>query len=352
MQPEQLIFFMAVVIAVLGFLLWRRSGSSSNSEKLILQLLQNQEEKLRDQNTLLQSHLQVSQTGLHKQFELTQQLLQETNKSTLAVSNSLLEMGQTNKQILGFAGQLQSLEKVLRNPKQRGILGEYLLEVVLKNVLPPDAFALQYRLSDGVIVDAVIKLRDQLIPIDAKFSLDNYQKMVEAIEQGDDKAHQEYARIFAQDMIKRIDETSKYINPKAKTLEFAFMFVPADGIYYDLLTNVRLNAAGKNVIEYGFGKKVIIVSPTTLFAYLQTVLQGLRALQIEKSAHEIQQKLGTLAGRVKSHGQELQKLGSHLQHAKSSFDKSQASLNTLEGEVFYLAETQLPIANEADEQPE
>ncbi|MDD5022200.1 MAG: DNA recombination protein RmuC [Endomicrobiaceae bacterium] len=228
------------------------------------------------------------------------------------VTQSLTKLDETNKQVMGFAGQLQSLENILKNPKQRGILGEYYLETVLKNVLPPDAYQMQYKFNNGEIVDAVVFTKEGIIPIDSKFSLENYNKILDAREEGEKEILEKQ---FKQDLKNRIDETSKYIRPKEKTMEFAFMFIPSEAIYYDLLVNkvgaVKVNT--RDLLEYAFReRKVIIVSPTTFLAYLQTVLQGLRALKIEESVKDILKHVSNLQNHIISYEDYLKKLGNNL----------------------------------------
>jgi len=135
---------------------------------------------------------------------------------------------------MGFAQQLQSLENILKNPKQRGILGEYYLETILKNVLPPRLYQMQYKFKNGEIVDAVVFVKDKIIPIDSKFSLENYNKMAA---ETNPARKEELEKIFKIDLKNRIDETAKYIRPDEKTMDFALMFIPSEGIYYDLLIN-------------------------------------------------------------------------------------------------------------------
>lgn len=236
----------------------------------------------------------------------------QSQSTIAAVTEKLTKLDETNRQVVGFAAQLQSLENILKNPKHRGVLGEYQLEMVLKNVLPPNAYKLQYCFSDGDIVDACIFIKDKIIPVDSKFSLENYNRIVQ---ETDEVVRARLEKEFKADLKNRIDETSKYIKPKEGTMEFAFMFIPAEGIYYDLLINqvgaIKVNT--RDLIEYAFrDKKVIIVSPTSFHAYLQTVLQGLRALQIEESAKEIRKHVELLGKHLLSYEEYMKKMGNHL----------------------------------------
>src|SRR3989304_6379486 len=244
---------------------------------------------------LLQQQLNQVSEQLSKGLSDSARTIQEQFRSSVGiikdVTEKLTKLEDTNKQVVSIADQLQGLENVLKNPKQRGILGEYYLETLLKNLFQPNQYEMQHKFNDGNIVDAVIKIKDKLIPIDSKFSLENYNKI---IEEKDISRKEELQKLFKQDLKNRIDETAKYIRPKEGTMEFAFMFIPSEGIYYDLLVNQvgALKVNTRDLIEYAFKeKKVIIVSPTSFAAYLQTVLQGLRAVKIEESVEEIKKNI-------------------------------------------------------------
>lgn len=248
--------------------------------------------------------------------------LGESNKLIQDVTERLTKLDETNKQVISFADQLESLQDILKNPKQRGILGEYYLETLLKNVMPPGSFAMQYGFKDGTIVDAVVHVKDKIIPIDSKFSLENYNRLVE---EKDPVERERLEVAFRNDLKKRIDETSKYVKPAEDTMDFAFMFIPHEAIYYDLLV-ARVGAVKVNtrdLIEYAFKEKhVIIVSPTSFLAYLQTVLQGLKALQIEESAKEIRSKVEDLQKHLKGYEEYHGKLGNALGTAVNQFNFS------------------------------
>ncbi|MFH1766709.1 MAG: DNA recombination protein RmuC, partial [Patescibacteria group bacterium] len=237
------------------------------------------QEKLDRVHDKLTEGLQHSQTSIQRQFS-------ESSKIIAEVTQKLTTLDSTNKQVLDFSSQLQNLQNILKNPKQRGVLGEYWLETLLSNVLPTESYQMQYKLGDdeklgqALIADAVIFIRDQIIPIDAKFSLENYNRVME---ETDAERREKLEKALKADVKNRIDETSKYIRPEFGTMNFAFMFIPAEGVYYNLLNaEVGSGINSRSLVEYAFSKNVMIVSPTSFYAYLQTVLQGLNALQIEK----------------------------------------------------------------------
>jgi len=275
-----------------------------------------------------ESHKQVRES---LQFHSTQ-----SNKIIQDVTEKLTKLDETNKQVVSFADQLQSLENILRNPKQRGILGEYYLETVLKNVLPPGSYQMQYPFPDGTIVDAVVFVKDKIIPIDSKFSLENYNRMIEEQEVTEKKRLE---TVFVNDLKNRIVETSKYIQPTKNTTDFAFMFIPHEAIYYDLITNkVGASEDGDNLIQRASGKyKVIITSPTSFLAYLQTVLQGLKAMQIEESAKEIIKKVEDLGKHLKSYDEYHNKLGNALGTVVNHYNSSNKELKKIDKDVLRIA---------------
>lgn len=257
----------------------------------------------------------------------------ESAKLIRNVTEGLTKLDETNKQVVSFADQLQNLQDILKNPKQRGVLGEYYLETLLKNVLPPGSFKMQYPFPDGSIVDAVVFVKDRVIPIDSKFSLENYNRLVE---EKNPAEKERLEKVFVNDLKNRIIETSKYIQPEQNTTEFAFMFIPHEAIYYDLLINKigALKEETENLIQRATGKyKVIIVSPTSFLAYLQTVLQGLKAMQIEETAKDIIKRVDELGKHLKSYEEYHVKLGSSLGTVVNHYNSSVKELKKIDKDV-------------------
>ena len=293
-----LILSIAILAAILYFIFTNNKQKPTESNILLQQQLQNLQQ-------IVDNKLGESNRQMQVQFSQSTKIIKD-------ITERLTKLDDTNKQVVGFAEQLQSLEKILTNPKQRGILGEYFLETLLKNVFAPSQYQMQYKFSDGIIVDAVVFVKDKIVPIDSKFSLENYNKIVE---EKDPARREQLEKQFKLDLKNRIDETSKYIRPNEGTMDFAFMFIPAEGIYYDLLINqvgaIKVNT--RDLIEYAFkDKHVIIVSPTSFLAYLQTVLQGLRALQVEESAKEIIKRVEMLQKHLISYEDFMKKVGNNL----------------------------------------
>lgn len=268
------------------------------------------------------------------------------------VTQGLTKLDETNRQVVSFADQLQNLQDILKNPKQRGILGEYYLETLLKNVLPPGQFQMQYAFKNGEIVDAAVFVKDKVIPVDSKFSLENYNKLVE---EKNPAEREKLEKAFVNDLKLRIQETSKYIRPNEKTMDFAFMFIPHEAIYYDLLIN-KIGGSiddSDNLIQRAASKyKVIIVSPTSFLAYLQTVLQGLKAMQIEETAKDIVKRVSELGTHLKRYEEYHTKLGTSLGTVVNHYNNSGKELKKVDKDVLRITDESPGIKVEQLEGPE
>lgn len=340
---EQLILIIVLIVVIVGFgvviyvmnqrLQELKQGSAvelmksdvTELTRTISALQQNMGDKLERSNAAMQSSVQKQ--------------LSESAKLVSDVTQRLTKLDETNRRVVDVADELKTLQNVLQNPKQRGVFGEYYLESVLDNILPPKNFQMQYKFTDGEIVDAVIFLeKGQILPIDSKFSLENYNRMVGE----SNKAERE--KLLAKvrtDLKGRIDETSKYIRPSENTMDFAFMFIPSESLYYDLLIgDVGTGSSARDLIEYAFrDKHVIIVSPTSFMAYLQTVLQGLRSLQIEQQAKEIQVRVGQLGRHIGAYEVFMQKLGNSLGVTVGHYNNAHKELKKIDKDVVKIAET-------------
>jgi DNA recombination protein RmuC len=314
---------------------------------------------LKQDMTVLTDNITKLKDSLHTQIndrldKNNQQMLKQFAQSAVIikdVTEKLTTLEKTNQQVGDIAGELKVLQTVLSNPKQRGVLGEYYLDQVLKNVLTPDRYEMQYRFKNGDIVDAVIKLDDKILPVDSKFSLENYNRVVEATSKME-KAP--LIKAFKADLKNRIDETSKYIRPREKTMDYAFMFIPSEAIYYDLLIN-KIGEGGtsaRDLLEYAFREKqVIIVSPTTFMAYLQTVLQGLRALQIEETAKDIQANVGKLGKHLGGYKIYMDKLGNSLGTTVNHYNSASKEFNKVDTDVYKISGENINVESNLLERP-
>jgi len=279
--------------------------------------------------------VQDSQSMLMLQQQMAD-LQRTVSKNLLDLTREQTRTNEATTRFTTIAEQLGNLEKVLKHQKQRGNLGEASLELILSNILPPGSYRMQYEFSNKEKVDAVIVTKEGMIPVDAKFSLDNYNRVLQAI---DDRQKDELEKEFRNDLKKRIDETAKYVRPDEGTLPFAFMFIPAEAIYYDLLINevgaVKVNT--RNLIDYAYQeKKVVIVSPTTFAAYLQSVLYGFKAFKIEETAKDIIKRVDELRKHLAAYDEYHQKLGNALGTVVNHYNSSSKEFKKIDKDVLRL----------------
>jgi DNA recombination protein RmuC len=336
---------LGIIIAFL--LLKKNENPEEKKDDTGLQLLLSQMNEL---TRTIDSKLTESQK------EMTQSMRYQSSETSRIISDiteKITRLDETNKQVVGFTDQLQSLQDILKNPKQRGILGEYYLETLLKNIMPPGSYQMQYPFPDGTIVDAAVFVKDKIIPIDSKFSLENYNRISET---SDKTEKDRLEKVFVNDLKNRITETSKYIQPENGTMEFAFMFIPHEAIYYDLLVNKIGALVGEdteNLIQRAASKyKVIIVSPTSFLAYLQTVLQGLKAMQIEEGAKDIIKRVGELGTHLQKYEEYHKKMGAALETTVNHFNKSNHEFRKVDKDVMRITGEALQIETLTLEKPQ
>jgi DNA recombination protein RmuC len=356
-----------LVNIILGVILLRRRNSpldqaaadaleDAASEKSLQLLLQQMNELNRTVDRKVTDLTKTVDTKIHQSSMSVQESmraqLSESAKLIKEVTQGLTKLDETNRQVVSFADQLQNLQDILKNPKHRGILGEYYLETLLKNVLAPGQYQMQYAFKNGEIVDAAIFVKDKVIPVDSKFSLENYNKILEA---RDPAVREKLERDFVNDLKLRIQETAKYVRPAESTMEFAFMFIPHEAIYYDLLVN-KIGAIAEetdNLIQRAASKyKVIIVSPTSFLAYLQTVLQGLKALQIEETAKDIVKRVGELGSHLYKYTEFHAKLGVSLGTVVNHYNNSGKELRKVDKDVLRITGSAPGLETAMLEKPE
>jgi len=341
-----LIVIGGLIVALLLVIILTRKNSSSPDNALLIkedfnqlsQSIQALKDGLQGQITeRLDKNEASMRDSMVKQFSASSKLITE-------VTEKLVKLDETNKRVVDVATELKTLQNVLQNPKQRGVLGEYYLESLLQNVLPPDRFKMQHRFKDGETVDAVIILdKGKLLPVDSKFSLENYNRLVE---ENSKEQKAVLMKAFKLDLKNRIDETSKYIRPNEHTMDFAFMFIPSEAIYYELLST-KVGTTGTNsrdLIDYAFrDKHVIIVSPTSFLAYLQTVMQGLRSLQIEEQAKDIYIRVGELGKHIGGFELFMQKLGSSLGTTVNHYNRAHNELKKVDKDIIKISGTKAVV---------
>lgn len=329
------IIVLGILNAVLLYVVLRKQNEPADSQSALM---------LKQDLTNLTDSVGLLKDGLQKQLsdrmdKSSAQMLKqsETNQEIIRqITQKLTSLEKTNQQVGDIAGELKSLQNVLANPKQRGVLGEFYLKQILENMLPPGTFQLQYRLAEGMVVDAIIKLDDKILPIDSKFSLENYNRLIEA--KPEDKPALE--RQFKEDLKKRIDETAKYIQPKKGTLEQALMFIPSEAIYYDLLAS-KVGAAGVNgrdLMQYAaVDKRVTIVGPSTLSAMLQIISQGLGSLEIQKDTELIRKNVEQLGKHLRGFDAYMAKLGKSLTATVGHYNSAHKELGRVDKDVVKIA---------------
>ncbi|MBI3630755.1 MAG: DNA recombination protein RmuC [Candidatus Sungbacteria bacterium] len=352
-------FLVVIGLLVAGFagIFWflRRAQAGPRDDAGLKNMFLMMQNQINEITRTLDARLSESNRTLQNQFGTSTRVMQDvadkSAKIVREVTEKLVKLDETNRQVVGFADQLKNLQDILKNPKQRGVLGEYYLETVLKNVLPPGSYQMQYAFSDGVIVDAAVFVDRRVIPVDSKFSLENYNRILEA---RDPLERKRYESVFVADLKLRIDETSKYVKPHENTMDFAFMFIPSEAVYYDLLIN-KVGAVSddtKNLLYYAGQKKVIIVSPTSFLAYLQTVLQGLRNQKISEQAKEIVKQVENLNRHLSSYDAYFQKLGTHLGTTVSMYNHASKEFAKIDKDVFRITDQHTGAEHAALAQPE
>jgi DNA recombination protein RmuC len=339
-----------LVLALLGVviaLIQRRPKADSESALLLKADMTELTKGMTELKDGLQKQLADQMGKSNKQMSVQ---FQASAKIIADVTQKLTELDKTNKNVGDIAGELKTLQSVLQNPKQRGVVGEYYLKQILDNVLPPGTFELQYKLGEGLVVDAIVKLDDKLLPLDSKFPLENYNRLLEAKESERDGL----TRAFKEDVKKRIDETAKYIKPGKGTLDQALMFIPSEAIYYDLLANkVGVgNISGRNLMQYAVEKKVTIVGPSTLSAMLQTIAQGLRSIEIHKDTEKIRKNIERLSKHLIAHNGYMLRLGNSLGTTVGHFNNTYKELGKIDRDIVKITDTSPSVEPQLLEKPQ
>ena len=338
----EIIIGLIVFLVLQSVLLWFFFGRGKREDGQGLMLMQ----RLETMERALDSRMAESSRQTH---ETMRTQLGESSRLIKEITEEITSVKEIGRQTGDFAKELKSLSDVLKNPKQRGVVGEYYLETVLRNVMPPGMYQMQYPFENGEIVDAVVFIDKKVVPIDSKFSLENYNRFIQAVDPAERVALE---KLFVNDLKLRIQETAKYIRPEEGTMDFAFMFIPSEAIYYDLLTNTVGAGEEENLIQRAASKfKIIIVSPTSFLAYLQTVLQGLKAMQIEQKAVEIQKRVGELGKHVGAYEEFYKKLGNSLSTTVNHYNAGYKELAKIDKDVYRIAESKAGIEAELVERP-
>ena len=260
------------------------------------------------------------------------------------VQKSLGELTQQTKQVQEVGKNISSLQDLLRAPKFRGGFGELLLERLLADIgLPCDNYSFQYKFRNGETVDAIIRIGGNLVPIDSKFPLEDFQRIM-TVESEEEQAA--LRKQFTRRIKKHIDDVTKYILPDENTFDFALMYIPAENIYYE--TILREHAEVSEIYSYSLQKRVIPVSPNSLYAYLQVIILGLKGLRIEKTARDILGHLGRLQDDLQDFQGDYATLGGHIRHAAQKYDEAAIKLTRLDDKLHLVGGTPIEKLPEGD----
>jgi len=317
---------------------------ADQSSPMMWTMMQQQMEQLRGQMSdglnknisLLTEQLRAINEQVNQQLQMVNQQLQnssgqisqrlDTARQVIGeVREKLGELSKTSEQIHEVGKNIATLQEILRPPKLRGGLGEQFLGELLSQILPPEFYSLQYPFSSGERVDAVVRLGEKLVPIDSKFPLDNFRRIIECKTEEEKKS---FKKIFYRDVKKHIDDiASKYILPQEGTYDFALLYIPAENVYYEIITKDESFGEEKGVLNYALTKKVIPVSPNSFYAYLQVIVLGLKGLQIEKGAQKIQALLSGLKKDIGGFQEDFQLVGKHISNAMNKFEEARRRLD-------------------------
>ena len=329
---------LSAILIVMIIVLFKLSKNTWGDTKF----LQNSLEHLRQS---LDYKLSENGKRLSENFAINSRISENASKHIEHLTQKLTELAETNKEIQEIGKRLEGLEHILKNPKRRGNLWEYFLKELLENVFSEWQYTLQASLSSW-IVDALLHIWPTSIPIDAKFPQENYEKLIKS---EDELSVKKYSRELKRDIKLRIDELAKYILPDEGTSDFAFMLIPAEGLYYDIFISKVWDISARELIEYGFSRKVIITSPSGFYAYLQTVLQGMKSLQIEEHAKEIQKYVLKLQKDLQSYEETFLKLWNSLGTTVNHYNASAKRLQIVEKDILKINPESKKMLNGSEE---
>lgn len=342
-MPTILLVLTFLTLLVLVLLTVYRLVQERSAPSGLQTLINQQDQQLKETVKLVLEQLGRNQEAQDRSSTMMHTRIDHATRVVSDVQGKLLQLEEANKRIFDLGKDISNLQKILQAPKLRGGMGEIWLGDLIGQIIPSDRYKMQYTFKSGEICDAVIFLRDGLLlPIDAKFSLENFVRMLEAPEE----TKMAFKKQFTSDMKKRIDEISKkYVLPHENTLEFAFMYVPAENVYYQAFIQEEDTL---QLLSYAFAKKVIPVSPSSFYAYLQVILFGLRGLEIEKSAKDIQKNLAGLASDFGKFHETYEKVGTHLRHAQQSLETTDKKLDQLENRFTQITQQEATLIAEPE----
>lgn len=353
MDISIIILIIILIVFILGlsiviFILNKKLNVNNKKEDLFLiadtlkNLKGDIQNEIRETRRELDHKIYTGQKDMNEnvkfQFDASQKLIKDIHEHLGKVNESVIEVKEGSKQVVSMTEQLSNLEKVLTNQKQRGNWGESSLELILSNFLPQGVYKMQYAFKSGIIADSIINIKDKILCIDSKFSIDNYRRSIDAVND-DDKKY--FADEFKKDVKKRIEETQKYIDEiNENTLPFAFMFIPSEAIYYDIQAGLSggLKIDTQKLLDFAQEKKVVLVSPTSILAYLHLVISGIKDNNIEKNSIEIKKKVEELGKHIQKYEDYMQKLGNSLNTTVNHYNSSYKELKKIDKDVYKITD--------------
>jgi DNA recombination protein RmuC len=342
-------FLISIVIVISALSLWALlvlKGKLKQSEKekqLLSEKMQNMEMKVGEEMRHISTTVITQMGNLQRSFDdrlkdNTQKLdtrLDNAAKSFAQVHSELSRVQESNKHIRDLAKDISSLQEILRSPKLRGNLGEYFLGDLLAQIFPKQNYSIQHT------VDAIIRLKGGCISVDSKFPLENFKRIVES---QDETEMKQWKKSFVQDVKKHIDAIAKkYILPNEGTLDFALMYIPAENVYYETIIK---DEDEKGLMQHAFEKRVIPVSPNTFYVYINTIMLGLKGMQIEEHAKSIMDDLKRLMKDQVKFRQDFDVLGRHITDSKNKFDTADRRLEKFENQLGKAAAEELSVAED------
>ena len=326
------LFLLAALVVVVGWLAWRTTRGQPDAALLLLksEIEAARSEARQIQESTLSTLRQELRDFRGEMGTGVQEQLRHMTDVVGNVQGKLGQLSEATQRVFEVGRDIAGLEQILKSPKVRGGLGETLLEQLLAQMLPREHYEPQYAFRSGERVDAIIRIGDRLVPVDAKFPLENFRRM---LEETDEDKRRKHRKAFVSDVKARADEIAKkYILPDEGTFDFALMYIPAENVYYEIIVKDEA-VEEESAAVYAVGRRVIPVSPNSFYAYLRVIVLGLKGLQIERGAQEIQARLIRLRDDLEKFRETFEVVGKHLTNAGNKYDEAAAALNRVEAKL-------------------
>ena len=322
-----LIVLALIILALAGFVLSLRRKLEGKKDKTEQELDRKNTEmisNITNQIQILSGSIGTIQKSVDQRLGENTSRLDNASRSYAEVQKQLIQVNESVKQMHDVGKNISSLQDILRAPKLRGVMGEFLLENLLAQIFGGDHYEMQYTFKSGEKVDAIVRLKDYLVPIDSKFPLENFQKGSEA----DERDKDQFSKLFHSDVKKHVDSIAKkYILPDEGTIDYALMYVPSEPVYYEIIAN------NMEITDYAHKKRVLPVSPSTFYAYMRAILMSFEGKKIEERAKTILTSLRTIKGESDKFAESLRVLTKHINDTKNTSDQVNSRFSTLSSKI-------------------